>query len=35
MSIDVSYEYTKLSFEQFNLNDIKVETWMVGVGYRF
>lgn len=27
MTIDISYEYTKLSFEQSNLNDIKVGGW--------
>lgn len=28
IAIDASYEHTKLS-------DIKVGTWMLGVGYRF
>ncbi|WP_119711034.1 Ail/Lom family outer membrane beta-barrel protein [Arsenophonus endosymbiont of Aleurodicus floccissimus] len=35
LAIDVTYEHTKLSFEHTNLKNIKVGTWMLGVGYRF
>ncbi|QLK88716.1 hypothetical protein E3U36_09700 [Arsenophonus endosymbiont of Aphis craccivora] len=35
VAIDVTYEHTKLSFEHTTLKNIKVGTWMLGVGYRF
>lgn len=35
LAIDVTYEHTKLSFEHTNLKNIKVGSWMLGVGYRF
>lgn len=35
LAIDVSYEYTKLSYKNIDLDDINIGSWMLGVGYRF